>query len=120
MASTLEHVAGLFNQWRTHREKRCSTPEHLIEQALSLVGRYKKVQITQQLGINNKTLDRWAQRNEPVNGPFIDMSAQSIGIDLPSPLSVTACLNSGATLTLNGEANHIVELVVALKQQGVL
>jgi len=73
MEVNIDQVATAFADWRSTRTKRGHTPSHRINQAVSLAGKYTKLQITTRLGINHKMLNRWINCN-PIDNTFIDMT----------------------------------------------
>lgn len=50
--NTLDSAIAQFKHWRTHRTQRGKVPTELMEQALSLVGRYPLSNITTSLGLD--------------------------------------------------------------------
>src|SRR5689334_8470647 len=64
MNNDLDQVAAAFTDWRATRGKRGRTPAYLIKQAISLVGKHAKAQITRRPGINNTMLDRWIRESK--------------------------------------------------------
>lgn len=119
--NTLDQVAESFRQWRSTRKKRGHTPTRLIDQAISLVGHYRKSHIIEHLGINNKALVRWISNSKSTEAPDVIELTPSSSISSPASIvTVSTELGNGAVLKLMGEPDQVMKLVLALHKGAIL
>ena len=71
--SELQHA---FAQWRQQRQPRY-VPDELRQQALGLLSRHSRTELTRALGINYSMLKRWQVRRADVSvsSEFVELSA---------------------------------------------
>ena len=95
--SELQHA---FAQWRQQRQPRY-VPDELRQQALGLLARHSRTELTRALGINYSMLKRWQARRA-------DGAVRSAFVELPAALS-----NENTALTLaQTEARVLLKLSV--------
>lgn len=120
MKKDLEQAAAAFAAWRSTRRKYGRPPTRLIEQAVSLTGKHTKREITQRLGINPKTLERWIRHRQPAAPTFIDITPSVMNMKPAVPVEIGVELNDGARLKLSGASADIAALLIELRQGGGL
>ena len=121
MSPTLEEVTAAFNHWRSNRPKRSKIPHVLTEQAVALIGKHSKAEITRCLNINHGMLNRWLGL-KPEPSDFIALPAVPRSIDqlANSALEVKAQLSNGAQITISGSPDQAAMLIGELQQRGRL
>jgi hypothetical protein len=78
-AVSIIDVQLAFEQWRSQRKKRHSTPTNLRTLALLLLDEHAPVVVCKALGINNAALKQWqaAQTPPPEQTDFVSLPSQS-------------------------------------------
>jgi hypothetical protein len=73
---SLTELQHAFAQWRQTRQPRY-VPDELRQQALGLLSRHSRTELTRALGINYSMLKRWQVRrsDESVSSAFVELSA---------------------------------------------
>jgi len=120
MQLTLENVKQAFDLWRTERSKHGPIPEYLTEQAISLVGRYTKIDITSALGINHSALKRWLNK-KTVQTHFVPLHTPAeiaVTPTAPNTIELTIDFNKGMQIRLHGSPVNTAQFVNQLQQRG--
>ena len=104
---TLEEVHHHFQQWRDTRTSQTEpTPDALLAEARSLLGRYSQPDILRKLGLTRKRLLLAAASSAPIVAQSEEDtdSPPFVQIPWPSPEATTSCLEiehpNGMTLRL--------------------
>jgi len=73
---SLNELQQAFAQWRQTRQPRY-VPDELREQALGLLSRHSRTELTRALGINYSMLKRWQSRRADglVSAEFVELPA---------------------------------------------
>lgn len=119
---TLQSVETAFKQWRSSGKHRHRVPDELRQQAVSLLGSYKKNDILRAIGSNHSTLSRWvkeaaiessdntkpASRSEFIALPIAPTTEMSIDQSTQPSDSVLVSMvhTSGWTLQWHTLPNH--------------
>ena len=122
MQLTLENVKQAFDLWRTERPKHGPIPEYLIEQAISLVGHYTKIDIINALGINHSALKRWLNK-KIAQTHFVPLHASSEAATVlppttPNSIELTIDLPNNMQIRLHGTPINTAQFVNQLQQRG--
>jgi len=120
MKKNIEQAAIAFTAWRSTRRKYGRPPAQLIEQAVSLTDKHTKQEITQRLGVNSETLERWIRHHNPARPAFLDITPSVMNMRPAMPVEIGVELNDGARLKLSGASADIAALLIELRQGGCL
>ena len=112
--ATLESIASAFDHWRNTRSSRKMTvPEHLREQAIELLNRYKPSHVIAALKINHSMLKQW-RRNDNTSAPtptpaFVTLANE---VDVPTPdlastLKISLRHSFGHEMSMRGEITPV-------------
>jgi hypothetical protein len=97
----LSTVVAAFEQWRNNRNGRqLTTPEHLRQQAVSLLEHCSSSAITRALRISGSQLKQWRERSTPRNTEFISLPWVD-GSSAPQQ-RLELSLHNGVQLSLSG------------------
>jgi len=82
---TLQSVEAAFKQWRSSGTHRHRVPDELRQQAVSLLGFYKKNDILRAIGSNHSTLSRWLKELTTESAGNTEQANSTEFIALPIP-----------------------------------
>lgn len=117
MPDKLLNTLANFEQWRNNKPSRNSaTPEHLRQQAITLLPRYSKTAIVKKLRISNEQFNTWltAYSSTDASPHFISLPNAT---QITESLSIDLKFNNGNCLTVSGELNEslLALLIEAIK-----
>lgn len=121
MTSELDKVSSALNTWRSNRTNQGRPPLFLKQQILALTKQHTSEELTQHLGVQLKTLERWLKPSKK-EIHFVPLALEPKQSKLSAPRQTTLCLtielNNGIRLSLSGQRTaELVEFTRALAKE---
>lgn len=125
--TTIEEAIQAFDLWRSKRQGKSKTPDHLKTMAISLLGKHSISDVCKQLGLNNSTLRNWGGLKKPklassLANDFITLDPnQHISKSGHDEISLHLTTFNGIDCKLSGllEAGFIASLLDHLQGRGI-
>jgi transposase-like protein len=114
--AALDRVESQFADWRRSRTKRGTIPTRLKQQAVALVGQYRKSLIVSRLGINHSMLELWEKSLEREASPLFVELTPNTPTPIKGEIEATLALRGGFEVRLTGRGTDVATLLLTLQQ----